>query len=232
MRIRRSPSATGPAGRTPARSSHGRRQTGLVVAVDARSLDPLDLRIDEVPEHAVQVPGLGDVVDVELGEVGVTVAVHVEPAVDVARLRLALKWRRRLVPEGHPLLAPGGDVVAGEVADAQALGAAVRSPASGPCPPGSSCRGGHRWRPSRKLPLDDLDRLGTGDGQRDDRHPLDDPASACLVGIDVDRLAHLSPGRRGTRSTARSRRRTSSARSRRTAATTPHGPRAATRTQK
>jgi hypothetical protein len=132
------------------------------------------------------------VVDVELGEMAVMMPVCVEPAVDVAGLRLPLEGWEALVPVGDAGLSPAGLVVAGEVVHAEPVGERLDLRGMDLVDQDPAVVRVADPRHRDELAADDVQGLGAGDGQAHRGHPADGRAHAGVGHRDRHRSAHVA----------------------------------------
>ena len=71
--------------------------------------------VGKVPEDAIQVGGHWVVIDVELSEMCIVVAICLEPAIHVPRFSLRLEWRHLGIPSRYPVFAPRRFIMPAEI---------------------------------------------------------------------------------------------------------------------
>jgi hypothetical protein len=87
----------------------------LVVSIDAWRLNPSDTAVPEISENAIKVFGHWVVVNIKLGEMGISVTITIEPGIHISGFGFHLKRGPWLVPKVNVLLAPSLRIMSAKV---------------------------------------------------------------------------------------------------------------------
>src|SRR5579875_2567237 len=94
------------------------RRPFVEIAVYTGSLHPLHFRISKEFQNLVQIISNGNMINIKLSKMRIEIAICIQPAIYITRLRLCLERGHGLIPGSNLFLAPRSNIMARKVVNA------------------------------------------------------------------------------------------------------------------